>query len=1054
MLTPTTVIQSSSLVTRFETKKRNATKSTFSTPNLVSPRKTASHWLSRQYPTGLHTSSEPIRHTFESGERKTTTSYYLDHGTNSWNDDDLSEKRTSTESGFLTPVSSLNIIRPTWYLTESRANSSVLQKASSNTSSLSTKKKSTTGPFSTTLQDIGTLVTGVTSSESTNFWSSFSTAIRNSSEDDYSKSVGENTNFQITTKTSKRSKLVQTSSFAVTNAILRNPWDTSGTVNLTIGAIDLTASTLSPTTKSSLPSSLSNTQSDSTNVVNSFEGSLLGNTFSREWVSSQSISPVPYSNLVKNISSVMKSSFSEHNRSPWSIQVSPTCTPASGFIHESVLSSRKVHETSQSALLTELIYTASKLVTQEKPSKNSESLREDFSSVVMSTFPSSSLFTNQGSGAVEKILTPTKATSLAATQRSNPSIVVLRSTNQLLSQTEKHSLVTSTLPRYTRHNGFSTARDVTSLKTTTLLSSLLQTRPSISRPQIGIKVFSSAVMLNANSGTKSSSLGPSLGEFNSLSVAPVSSYASVSSPPTYVYRPTFASEATTNSFSSSIPTPKIVSYSPSPNSKLALASRKMSTQQRNARSSTDYVQHLNPNSSIQESLPTNRTISTTKLAQTYQLTLHNDTSDALTLSTVTRNPITTALSSKQSTALPQSPPSIAKFLSTDQLALSRMFSHSENARLSTVTSPREHRPSDNPYKTSQHKTWYTTAGISTVSRFSITTVFSNTRRISTSEPASRTMISQVDNAGFSSNISTWRPKSTESLNVSLSSKKAHSVSTMELYRTFQLTLINGSSDTPTNSTVTQSTMATVSSSIQSTIFSRNESSASSVTTLVSSNISLHAFNTTHSLYPLTVETVRIFPSPTYTSTTQVKPLKTTDSYFFSTVLTTFRSTSNSTAQFKIMDGSLVIRNRNFHANLSNANTTMFKALADEVEEIIMEIVSSDAKVTSFRNGSVIANFYLLVAYDSPFGDSDYAQLLSEANETLWRGYQVANITVTLRTYIRRPAARLQDGGGLSKAAVAAIFTVFSVLLIAVGCFGIYICKKKELCERSRVKPAK
>lgn len=1054
MLTPTTVIQSSSLVTRFETKKRNATKSTFSTPNLVSPRKTASHWLSRQYPTGLHTSSEPIRHTFESGERKTTTSYYLDHGTNSWNDDDLSEKRTSTESGFLTPVSSLNIIRPTWYLTESRANSSVLQKASSNTSSLSTKKKSTTGPFSTTLQDIGTLVTGVTSSESTNFWSSFSTAIRNSSEDDYSKSVGENTNFQITTKTSKRSKLVQTSSSAVTNAILRNPWGTSGTVNLTIGAIDLTASTLSPTTKSSLPSSLSNTQSDSTNVVNSFEGSLLGNTFSREWVSSQSISPVLYSNLVKNISSVMKSSFSEHNRSPWSIQVSPTCTPASGFIHESVLSSRKVHETSQSALLTELIYTASKLVTQEKPSKNSESLREDFSSVVMSTFPSSSLFTNQGSGAVEKILTPTKATSLAATQRSNPSIVVLRSTNQLLSQTEKHSLVTSTLPRYTRHNGFSTARDVTSLKTTTLLSSLLQTRPSISRPQIGIKIFSSAVMLNANSGTKSSSLGPSLGEFNSLSVAPVSSYASVSSPPTYVYRPTFASEATTNSFSSSIPTPKIVSYSPSPNSKLALASRKMSTQQRNARSSTDYVQHLNPNSSIQESLPTNRTISTTKLAQTYQLTLHNDTSDALTLSTVTRNPITTALSSKQSTALPQSPPSIAKFLSTDQLALSRMFSHSENARLSTVTSPREHRPSDNPYKTSQHKTWYTTAGISTVSRFSITTVFSNTRRISTSEPASRTMISQVDNAGFSSNISTWRPKSTESLNVSLSSKKAHSVSTMELYRTFQLTLINGSSDTPTNSTVTQSTMATVSSSIQSTIFSRNESSASSVTTLVSSNISLHAFNTTHSLYPLTVETVRIFPSPTYTSTTQVKPLKTTDSYFFSTVLTTFRPTSNSTAQFKIMDGSLVIRNRNFHANLSNANTTMFKALADEVEEIIMEIVSSDAKVTSFRNGSVIANFYLLVAYDSPFGDSDYAQLLSEANETLWRGYQVANITVTLRTYIRRPAARLQDGGGLSKAAVAAIFTVFSVLLIAVGCFGIYICKKKELCERSRVKPAK
>ena len=132
---------------------------------------------------------------------------------------------------------------------------------------------------------------------------------------------------------------------------------------------------------------------------------------------------------------------------------------------------------------------------------------------------------------------------------------------------------------------------------------------------------------------------------------------------------------------------------------------------------------------------------------------------------------------------------------------------------------------------------------------------------------------------------------------------------------------------------------------------------------------------------------------------------------------------------------------------------MFKALADEVEEIIMDIISLDAEVTSFKNGSIIANFYLLVPFGSPFSDRDYAQMLSEANETLWRGYQVANITVILRVNTRRTAAHLQDGGGLSKAAVAAIFTVFSVLLVAVGCFGVYSCKKKGLCERSRVKPA-
>ena len=132
---------------------------------------------------------------------------------------------------------------------------------------------------------------------------------------------------------------------------------------------------------------------------------------------------------------------------------------------------------------------------------------------------------------------------------------------------------------------------------------------------------------------------------------------------------------------------------------------------------------------------------------------------------------------------------------------------------------------------------------------------------------------------------------------------------------------------------------------------------------------------------------------------------------------------------------------------------MFKALADEVEEIIMDIVALDAEVTSFRNGSIIANFYLLVTSGSPLSDRYYANMLSQANETLWRGYQVTNITVILRIDSPRATARLQDGGDLSKAAVAAIFTVFSVLLIAAGCFGVYICKKKRLCKRSRVKPA-
>ena len=157
-----------------------------------------------------------------------------------------------------------------------------------------------------------------------------------------------------------------------------------------------------------------------------------------------------------------------------------------------------------------------------------------------------------------------------------------------------------------------------------------------------------------------------------------------------------------------------------------------------------------------------------------------------------------------------------------------------------------------------------------------------------------------------------------------------------------------------------------------------------------------------------------------------------------------------------MDGSLVIKNRDFHANLSNPNSTMFKVLADKVEFIIEDIISVDAKVTSFEEGSVIALFYLKVPHDALHKDSDYLELLRAANETLWQGLVVVNITVTLRVY--RESAESQDTATrhfkrLSNAAFIAIFTVFFVLLIAVGGFGLYICKKKGYCERSTVKPA-
>ena len=279
-----------------------------------------------------------MRHTLEPGEWKFTSLYYLDQGTSFWNDD-LSGRRTSTESGFLTLAASLNIIRSTWYSTENKAKSSVLQNASYNMSCLSTKKMSTTGTVTTTAQDIRALVSGVTSPGSTNVWSSISTAIRHLSQFEYSKSTLGTFDLQITTKERDRSKLGPTSLSAVTYS-----WDTSETVDLTIRGTDMTASRLSPVTKSSPPFSLSYKLSDATNVVNSQEGSLPGNTFSNEWVFSQSISPnfldEQYSTMVKETSRVMKSSFLEHSRSPWLMPVSHTPAVAPS-IHESVSSVRK-----------------------------------------------------------------------------------------------------------------------------------------------------------------------------------------------------------------------------------------------------------------------------------------------------------------------------------------------------------------------------------------------------------------------------------------------------------------------------------------------------------------------------------------------------------------------------------------------------------------------------------------------------------------------------------------------------------------------------------------
>ncbi|XP_068717465.1 serine-rich adhesin for platelets-like [Montipora capricornis] len=166
--------------------------------------------------------------------------------------------------------------------------------------------------------------------------------------------------------------------------------------------------------------------------------------------------------------------------------------------------------------------------------------------------------------------------------------------------------------------------------------------------------------------------------------------------------------------------------------------------------------------------------------------------------------------------------------------------------------------------------------------------------------------------------------------------------------------------------------------------------------------------------------------------------------------------------FKIMDGSLIIRNKNYHQNLSNPNSTMFKALAGTVEAILMTILSTnntdilDVEVTSFENGSVVAYFKLRVKYDSLLSDQELAQLLNEANETMWDSFIVSNITVILRDTQEtssRPLLGDDNTGHSNTAIIVATLTALGVLFIALASCGCYIYKTKRLCNKSKVEPS-
>ena len=291
----------------------------------------------------------------------------------------------------------------------------------------------------------------------------------------------------------------------------------------------------------------------------------------------------------------------------------------------------------------------------------------------------------------------------------------------------------------------------------------------------------------------------------------------------------------------------------------------------------------------------------------------------------------------------------------------------------------------------------------------------------------------VYNTSFHHTFLTSHVRSLNGSRISISTSPSVAISTKLNTSAVQSTVIN-SSFRRSSSILINSSLPTL--STQSFSFSVN---LSAVGTLASKYSSIQFLQVSHSrnntiLYPTILE-----------QTTMIPPV-----------------TSNYSTPIKVMDGSLIIKDKRYHTNLSNPNTTMFKTLADEIETIIMRIISFNntdvlgVEVTSFKNGSVLAYFALTVKYDSPFNDQDFANLLREANGTLWRGYLVTNITVTLRTVEKGSHGRShdQEEAKLSTPTIIAILSVLAVLLVAVGGFGVYVCKKKGLCPKSRVRPVK
>ena len=176
------------------------------------------------------------------------------------------------------------------------------------------------------------------------------------------------------------------------------------------------------------------------------------------------------------------------------------------------------------------------------------------------------------------------------------------------------------------------------------------------------------------------------------------------------------------------------------------------------------------------------------------------------------------------------------------------------------------------------------------------------------------------------------------------------------------------------------------------------------------------------------------------------------------------SRRNISHEYAIMDGTMRLVNLEFHSNLHNPNSSMFRTLSADIEAIIVRILALNGmaaertKVVRFTNGSTVVHFTL---YFNPRTNctSEYlTSVLRMSAKESWKGYDVTNISIIARQ-VTTPSPhhpgysdRRTDEESGQTALLVALLVLTGLLLGGMVFFFYRFCKRKNWFRDNQVKP--